>query len=314
MTQTAHTGPIISFGQGSAPTDYNADAGPSLFYSGGGLLDPRPPFTYKSSTRFNGGNTYGFYGFTDIPTIQAVPSALAANNIAASQTPVAGTALTLVSSSGAGITVGQSITRSDTGATVTGLLVTDGASSYVTFGQGGTGTGGIIRLWNPATLIARAVRIVSAGNDSGATFVIKGYDIYYYPMQETITGANAGTATGLKAFKYIASITPAGTLSGSAVTVGTTDVIGLPLRADYVSETAINMASTWITASTGFTAAVTTSPATATTGDVRGTYTLQTASDGSRRLAIFQTPLVTNIGSTYGTTTGLFGVTQYATF
>ena len=57
--------------------------------------------------------------------------------------------------------------------------------------------------------------------------------------------------------------------------MGTTDVIGLPLRSDYVSETDISMASTWITASTGFTAAVTTSPATATTGDVRGTYTLR---------------------------------------
>ena len=309
MTQTAFTGPIISFGQGAAPTDYNADAGPSLFFNGGGILDPRTAYTYKGN-RSNGGNTYGFLGFTHIPTIQAVPSALAANNIAASQTPVAGTALTLVSSSGAGITVSTSIQRADTGVTVTGLLAIDGAASYTTFGQGGTGSGGIIRLWNPATLVARALRIVSATNDSAATFTIKGYDIYGYPITETVTGANAGTANGKKAFKYIASITPAGTLGGGTVTVGTTDIIGLPLRSDYVSECAINMASTWITASTGFTAAVTTDPATATTGDVRGTYTLQTASDGSRRLAIFQTPLVTNIGST----TGLFGVTQYANF
>ena len=309
MTHTAYAGPLISFGAGQAPTDYNPDAGPSLFYAGGGIIDPRTPFAYKGN-RFNGGNTYGFIGFTHIPTIQAVPYTLTANNIAASQTPVEGTALTLVSSSAAGITVGQTIQRSDTGASVTGLIVMDGASSYTTFGQGGDGNGGIIRIWNPATLVARAVRIVSASDDSAATFVVKGYDIYYYPMQETITGANTSTATGKKAFKYIASITPAGTLGGGAVTVGTTDVIGLPLRADYVSETDISMASTWITASTGFTAAVTTSPATATTGDVRGTYTLQTASDNSRRLAIFQTPLVTNIGST----TGLFGVTQYANF
>ncbi len=308
MTHTAFAGPLITFGAGQAPTDYNPDAGPSLFFNGGGIIDPRSPFAYKGN-RFNGGNTYGFIGFTHIPTIQGVPYTLTANNIAASQTPVAGTALTLVSSSAAGVTVGATLTRSDTGASVTGLLALDGASSYTTFGQGGDGNGGIVRIWNPATLISRAVRIVSGGDDSNATFTVKGYDIYYYPVTETITGAN-GTATGKKAFKYIASITPAGTLSGSAVTVGTTDVMGLPLRADYVSETDISMASTWVTASTGFTAAVTTSPATATTGDVRGTYTLQTASDNSRRLAIFQTPLVTNIGST----TGLFGVTQYANF
>jgi hypothetical protein len=232
------------------------------------------------------------------------------NNIAASQVPVAGTAMTLVAATGAGITVGVSITRADTGVTVTGLRAIDGAAAGLAFGSGGDGAGGPVRLWNPATLIARAVRIVSAGNDSAATFVVRGYDIYGYPMQETITGANAGTATGKKAFKYIASITPAGTLSGSAATVGTTDVFGLPIRADYVNETEINMADAWITAATGFLAAVTTNPATATTGDVRGTYTLQTASDGTRRLAIFQTPLITNISSI----TGLFGITQYADF
>ena len=308
MTNTGFAGPVISFGQGYQQ-DYNPDAGPSLFYSGAGLLDPRPAFTYKGSGN-GGGGVYGFSSSSYIPVIQAVPSLLAVNNIAASQTPVAATPLTLVTSTAAGITVGVAITNANSGATVTGLLGIDYvATSYTTFGQGATGSGGPIRLWNPAALIARAVRIVSAGDDSGGTYTIRGYDIYGFPMTETLTGASGapGTATGKKAFKYIASVTPAGTLSGSAVTVGTTDVYGLPLRADYVSETSISMASAWITASTGFVAAVTTSPATATTGDVRGTYLLQTASDGTRRLAIFQTPLISNIGSI----TGMFGVTQF---
>lgn len=309
MTHSAWAGPIISFGAGPAPQDYNPDIGPSLFINGPGLLDPRNAYAYKGN-RFNGSNAYGFGSAAHIPVLNAVPATLAANNIAASQVPVAGTALTLVSATGAGITVGVSIQRADTGATVTGLLAIDGAASYVAFGSGADGAGGLIRMWNPSTLIARAVRVHSGGDDTGATFVVKGYDVYGYPMQETITGVNNGDANGVKAFKYIVSVTPAGTLSGSAVTVGTTDIYGLPLRADYVSETEINMADTWITAATGFTAAVTTDPATAITGDVRGTYALQTASNGTRRLAIFQTPLIANLASV----TGLFGVTQYATF
>jgi hypothetical protein len=51
---------------------------------------------------------------------------------------------------------------------------------------------------------------------------------------------------------------------------------------------------------------VTTSPATTTTGDVRGTYAVQSATDKTKRLFFYQNPPVTNIGSV----AGLFGVTQ----
>lgn len=311
MSISAFAGPAVAFGGaplGTSP-DYNADRGPSLFDQGIALMDPRGPFAYIPGQRA-GTPTYGFLGTTGIPTISAVPATLAANNIAASQTPVAGTALTLVAASGAGITVGQTITRSDTNVVVTGLRAIDGPSSGKAFGQGPLGTGGSIYLWDPTTLISRAVRIVSVGNDSTATFVVRGFDIYWYPMVETITGANAGTATGKKAFKYISSITPAGTLSGSAVTVGTTDVIGLPLRSDYFGEFEVNVNATWITASTGYTAPDTTSPATATTGDVRGTYLLQTPSNGTIRVMAFSSPSVNNISSV----NGLFGVPQFTNF
>jgi hypothetical protein len=300
----------FSFGvPGGLAADYNADRGPSVFDQGMALMDPRGPFAYLPGQRA-GSPIYGFLGTTGIPTLSVVPSALAANNIAASQTPIANTALTLVSTTGAGVTVGQSIQRSDNNVTVTGLLALDGPSAGKAFGQGPTGSGGSVYIWDPTTLLARAVRVVSVGNDSTATFTVRGFDIYWYPMVETITGANAGTATGKKAFKYIQSITPAGTLSGSAVTVGTTDIIGLPLRSDYFGEFEVNMNATWITASTGYTVPDATSPATATTGDVRGTYALQTASDGTKRLMLFQSPSVNNISSAVG----LFGVTQFTNF
>lgn len=313
MSITAFSGPVVAFGSGAqingAAADYNADRGPSIFDQGQALMDPRAPFAYFPGQRA-GSPVYGFLGTTGIPTLTVVPSALAANNIAASQTPVANTALTLVSTTGAGVTVGQTIQRSDNNVTVTGLLALDGPSSGKPFGQGPTGNGGTVNIWDPTTLLARAIRIVSAGNDSTATFTVRGFDIYWYPMVETITGANAGTATGKKAWKYIQSITPAGTLSGSAVTVGTTDIIGLPLRSDYFGEFEVNVNATWITASTGYTVPDATSPATATTGDVRGTYALQTASDGTKRTMVYSSPSVNNISSA----TGLFGVSQFTNF
>lgn len=303
MSITAFDGPILtrrsnplgSVGNGSA--NQNPQAAPSPLEMGTLLLDPRTPFTY-----FPGGDVsnkvYGQYcGVFQV--INAVPSTLAANNIAASQSPGAG-AITLVSSSGAGITVGTSITRADTGATVTGLLAIDTAMAGLGFGQDAT-----VNAWDPTKALSRNVRITSGGDDSGITFTVIGYDLYGYPMSETITGANTTVASGAKAFKYISSVTHTGTVA-STITIGTGDVIGLPLRSDYFGDLRIVYNNTVITASTGYTAAVTTDPATTTTGDVRGTYALQTASNGSRRLQMWISPPVANVS----TVTGLYGVAQ----
>lgn len=301
MSVAAHNGPLVSFGTAPYGTDANPDRGPSMFDQGAAVLDPRSIFTYAPGIS----DTHKYYGhmLSGVVAIDAVPSAISATNIAAAQVPVAGTALTLVSSSGSGITVSTSITDASTGLAVTGLLAIDTAMAAATFGSAAQTS-----IWDPTKAISRNIRITSVGDDSGATVTIVGYDLYGYPTDETITCANAGVAAGLKAFKYISSITPAGTLSGSNMSVGTGDVIGLPLRADYVGQVRIVYNDAVITASTGFTAAVTTDPATATTGDVRGTYALQTASNGTRRLHVYIYPSVANISST----TGLYGVTQYS--
>jgi hypothetical protein len=65
--------------------------------------------------------------------------------------------------------------------------------------------------------------------------------------------------------------------------------------------------TTLISASTGWLTAVTTDPATAITGDVRGTYALQVASNNAQRLIISARITTSNIG----TTAGLVGVTQF---
>jgi hypothetical protein len=133
---------------------------------------------------------------------------------------------------------------------------------------------------------------------------VRGYDIYGFPMTEAITANGASTVSGKKAFKYIASVTPVGTV-GLLTSIGVGDVFGFPLASLLFSDVTINWSAGAIVASTGYVAGDW-SVATSTTGDSRGTYAVQTASDSSKRLIVYQFPMPTNAVSQAGT----FGVTQ----
>ena len=184
--------------------------------------------------------------------------------------------------------------------TITGQM-TGTAALAQPFGQSQS-----VSIWNPQSLVARAVSVTGSASATGGNILISGYDIYGAPMSEVIAApASATTVNGKKAFKYIASVVPQFT-DAHNYSIGTTDIYGLPLRSDFFGDVAINYNNAAITANTGYVAAVTTSPATTTTGDVRGTYALQSAADGTKRLMIRQFVLVANMGSN----TGLFGVTQ----
>jgi len=61
----------------------------------------------------------------------------------------------------------------------------------------------------------RIVTILSAGNDAAKSFTVTGTDINGAAQTESITGANAGTATGTKFFLTIASITAVGNPAGN---------------------------------------------------------------------------------------------------
>ena len=126
-------------------------------------------------------------------------------------------------------------------------------------------------------------------------------------MTEKLTGTSGSTATGKKAFKFISGVTPSGTLSGSNVSVGTQDVFGFPLRAASFPLVNIYWNSALITATTGFVGADATSPATSSTGDARGTYAVQSAADGVKKITVMT--MITQDGVTKGAV-GLFGVTQ----
>lgn len=185
--------------------------------------------------------------------------------------------------------------------TITGQMTGGFTALSQPFGQSQT-----VRLWNPQSLVARAVSVTGSASATGGNILISGYDIYGVPMSEVIAApAGASTVNGKKAFKYIASVVPQFT-DAHNYSIDTTDIYGFPLRSDFFGDVAINYNATGITASTGYVAAVTTSPATTTTGDVRGTYALQSAADGSKRLIIRQFVTPANAA----TVAGLFGVTQ----
>ena len=302
MTIEAITGPLIVFQDGSAfpgaPTNANPDQGPSLFLQGTGVLDPRFGYTYSPDQ----GPTkpaVGFYSTSDLLLADYAPSTVSTTNISASAA-LSSTTLTLVSSTGSGITVGDSITNIVTGATDSSLLRIDNTPKTITFG-----TSGAVAVHDPANpFVGRAVSLTSVSNLSAINFTITGYDAYGYLQTQTIAGPNNNTVNTTKTFKWIKSVKSSTTNAGS-VSVGTADIYGLPIRADrffYVSDSA------WANAlvlTAQFTAADTTSPATASTGDVRGTITPASSSDGTKRLQLAISLHPANIS----TVTGLLGVT-----
>lgn len=291
MAASHFAGPLNTYGNG----------GPSPLWGGAALFDPRVGYLKGAA------NTTAVYSWhsQEYMLVDQAPSTISAVNIAAAAVPVSGTAMTLVAATGAGITVGVAITNQATGQFVT-VLAIDGAATPIVYNASSP-----IVTYDPRNSISRNVRITSVGNDSTGTFTVRGYDIYGYPMTETITGANATVVSGKKAFKYIASVTPGGTMSGSNASVGTGDVYGFPLRTDEFALTRLSWNAIIPTATTGYLAADTTT-ATATTGDVRGTYAIQTtASDGTRKLIMYETIPAWNLAPVNNVYSGLFGVAQF---
>lgn len=196
-----------------------------------------------------------------------------------------------------------------TGDTITGLYT----GSYLTIPFGSAGT---VQAFNPADMISRAVSITSTTSQVVQTFTVNGLDVFGFPVTEVITlsGTSATTTNGKKAFKYILSVTPSVTDGTGSYSVGTLGVIGFPIRSDNWQAAAeydvsIMSNNAAIAANTGYTSAVLTT-ATGATGDVRGTFLLQTVANGTLRFLTTQTPLAANLGSA----AGLYGVPQFASF
>lgn len=148
--------------------------------------------------------------------------------------------------------------------------------------NGASASGGV------ATLdVARAVNVDSSNaGDTTQTVTVTGTDYWGQAQTETIALNGTTAVAGLKAFKTITQVAVSAALAGN-LTVGSTDVFGLPYR---VTDAGYILRAGWAGALADdagtFVAADVTSPATATTGDVRGTFTPSSAANGSRRLVL----------------------------
>ena len=149
-----------------------------------------------------------------------------------------------------------------------------------------------------------------AGSPTTVNITVSGYDYYGQAMSEVIaTGAVASTTvSGKKAFYQISSVVSSGA-SVVTVAVGTTDILGLPLR--VIDRGYINRAG-WdntLAEDAGTMTVAATATATTTTGDVRGTYLPSSAADGAKRL-VMSIALPAIAAGPNATRVGAFGVTQ----
>lgn len=300
MSITRMTGPLVISGagpQGSGALDYNDSPGPSAFAHGVGLADNRwGPYGGVDITT----PIPMWYGTDNICVLDQAPSTLSATNISAAAIPVAGTALTLAGAS-TGITVLTAPFALGPNSFPTGCRMIDGNPAYITLAAAGG-----MSCYDPRTMIGRCLQFTSVGNDSSATALVVGYDVYGVIVHETVTLTNATVGVSKKPLKAVLSITPAGTLSGSNLSVGTADTYDIPMASYEFPFVKIYWNNALISATTGWTAAVTTDPATATTGATRGTYAVQSASDGTKKLQVFLTPSAWHM-----TPAGLFGVVNF---
>jgi len=217
----------------------------------------------------------------DVPRGVNVTTATAAASTLASVV-IAGTGGQITFTSQAGLVTGQRLTISGT--------------------LGGTGT--ITGYTNPTTYVLTAVTatsatltttagaavVTTAGTPTGLTYTlgvapvtvtVTGFDVYGQAMSEAITSSAAvSTAvSGLKAFWLITSVSVSGA-TGTALTVGTTNVLGIPVRVANVAYVVGVKSNNALAQDGGSFIAADTNTATTTTGDVRGTYTPATASNG----------------------------------
>ena len=150
--------------------------------------------------------------------------------------------------------------------------------------NGTKASGGVAALGAPT---GRNVNVVSANaGDTTQVVTVTGVDMYGQTMREAITLNGTTTVQGKKAFASVTAVSVSATMTGN-LSVGDGTIIGLPV---YLPN------ATWIlretqdgataTAGTVVAGAGITVPSTSTSADVRGTYTPNSAPDGSRSYAL----------------------------
>jgi hypothetical protein len=146
----------------------------------------------------------------------------------------------------------------------------------------------------------RILQIVASGAATG-TVIVDGYDYLGQPMSENLTLNGATPVIGLKAFYTIRQVTTP-LVAATTMNLGTGAKLGLPYKAGRtISEEFAQV----VVATVGvLTAPVLTNPATATTGDPRGTLTPNSTLNGTsvltETLEFYGDVDATNTGGLHG--------------
>lgn len=311
MSRTALTAPahVVPQRNPAGQTSVQPDTAPSFEHGGGGLLDHRMQWNRYNGAGFGALASIVGWQNSGSPCVldQVLANAPAAGTggIAAPANVVSGTPMALTTATtltnGALVTASALVTMPFANTIPAGTVVVQSQMAYLLLG---------IRdktaAYDPTNACSRVLAVTGVTSGTGGAFAITGWDVYGQPMHETITAtAGATTVTGKKAWKWIQSIVPQFT-DAHNYSFDVTNNFGMNIAVDTAA-----YVDSWI-AGTGFqtnptvTAADTTSPATATTGDVRGTLAL---TPGGARINVFVTASAARIMNS--PLPSIFGVTNF---
>ena len=138
--------------------------------------------------------------------------------------------------------------------------------------------------------VPRGVQIVNAGA-STSVITFTGTDQYGSALVESLTSNGATIVYGKKAFKTITGVTTDSDTTAT-LTAGSSDLLGLPFAVADAGDMYIGNENNVVAVPPAGTlaVAVTTNPATATTGDVRGTYDPSDTLDGATPVKLIYKP------------------------
>ncbi len=146
--------------------------------------------------------------------------------------------------------------------------------------------------------VPRAVENDSSSTDTTQTARVYGTDDFGVEMAEDIAFNGTTAVAGLKAFKTVTRVAIDILLAGNA-TCGTTDVLGLPNKLLALDKIVTATDNGVVDAAT-IVVADETDPATAVTGDVRGTIDFAQAADGSALLSVLMEVVADTETDAYG--------------
>jgi hypothetical protein len=324
MPITALSGPTIQYGITLSSTsgdgitgqdmEHNEQRAPSIADLGDAMLDPRSAYDYKPGS---GVTVQALSFYNNQAIVDYVPTTISTNAFVSTTVVATGVvgAFTLNAGSTARGTVATTIVAPETGNVTGSLLAIDSTNTIISFGSAGT-----IGSWNPGGGAGRNIVIKKSSTLDGGTYTVAGRDFYGYKMTEQLATNASSQVNGVKAFKYISSITNCTTPTSTGITIGYGDVFGFPMAVPYVGgnvqvwvNSSGNNSSPTSLSTTTTVLASTVATQTATSPDVRGTYSSSTASNGVIRLQMYVTPTASAAGAVTATSvSALFGGTQFS--